>query len=435
MSPDPLKVALLGAGVVGSQVARIILNHAEELEKRIGRRLELVGVGVRSLGKERPEIPAELLTDDLDALVSRGDLDIVVEVIGGIEPAQSLLLTAMRNGASVVTANKALLSEKLHVLSRAAELGSVDLYFEAAVAGAIPIIRPLRESLVGDDIRAVMGIVNGTTNFILDKMVTEGQGFDEALAEAQALGYAEADPTADVEGHDAAAKAAILATLAFHTEVTRDDVYCEGITKLTPDDIAAAEAMGCTVKLLAIAKTTPDDRIVVKVHPTMIGDKHPLAAVSGAFNAIFVDSREAGQLMFLGQGAGGAPTASAVMGDVVTAARNRARGTVGHLQDPYARREVAPVGVAEASFYVSFDAVDRPGVLARCAAIFGEHGVSLRNVHQTSPHRAEAEEGFAARLGVMTHTTTETQIRRVIDTLASVDFVDREIRMMRVEGA
>ena len=430
----PLKVALLGAGVVGSQVARIILDEGDTLESRIGRRLELVGIGVRRAGTERPGIDPSLITTDIEGLVSRGDLDIVIELIGGIEPAHSLVRTAIEHGASVVSANKALLADHLGELSRAAEAKGVDLYFEAAVAGAIPIIRPLRESLVGDDITEVMGIVNGTTNFILDKMVTDSVSFEEALAEAQALGYAEADPTADIEGHDAAAKAAILAGLAFHTEVKREEVFCEGITKVTSADIAAAEQMGCTIKLLAMTKLTDDDRIVVKVHPVMVANKHPLASVSGAYNAIFVNSREAGELMFLGQGAGGAPTASAVMGDVVTVARNRHRGTAGHLGDPYAARDIAPIGESEAQFYVSFEVVDRPGVLARCAAVFGEHDVSLRVVQQSYLEGEERNEGFAARLGVMTHATSEAQLADVVAELEAADFVGSEIRIMRVEG-
>ena len=375
-----------------------------------------------------------MLTTDLEALVSRGDLDIVIELIGGIDPAHHLVRTAIDNGASVISANKALLADHLGELSRSAEAKGVDLYYEAAVAGAIPIIRPLRESLVGDDITAVMGIVNGTTNYILDQMVTDGVSFESALAEAQALGYAEADPTADVEGHDAAAKAAILAGLAFHTEVRREEVFCEGITSVTAADIAAAEQMGCTVKLLAIAKLTDDDRVIVKVHPSMVANKHPLASVSGAYNAIFVNSREAGDLMFLGQGAGGAPTASAVMGDVVTVARNRARGTAGHLGAPYTARAVAPIGESQAQFYVSFEVVDRPGVLAKCAAVFGDHGVSLRVVQQTYLEGEERREGFAARLGVMTHSTQETKLSAVVEELRRAEFVGSEIRVMRVEG-
>jgi len=430
----PLKVALLGAGVVGSQVARIIAEQGDTLESRIGRRLELVGVGVRNLDVARPGIDPALLTDDLEGLVTRGDLDVVIELIGGIEPARGLVLSAIEHGASIVTANKAMLADDLGALSRAAEARGVDLYYEAAVAGAIPIIRPLRESLVGDESTEVMGIVNGTTNFILDKMSTENVDFGEALAEAQSLGYAEADPTADVEGHDAAAKAAILAGLAFHTEVSRAEVFCEGISHVTSADIAAAEQMGCTVKLLAIAKLTGDDRIIVKVHPAMVADKHPLASVSGAYNAIFVNSREAGELMFLGQGAGGNPTASAVMGDVVTVARNRARGTAAHFSPAYTRRQVAPIGESLAQFYVNFDVVDRPGILAKCAAVFGRHGVSLRIVQQSLQDSSAQASGFPARLGIMTHQTLEANLTKVLEELREADFVGSSVRVMRVEG-
>ncbi len=430
----PLKVALLGAGVVGSQVARILVEESDTLESRIGRRLELVGVGVRNLDLPRPGIDRTLLTDDLEGLVTRGDLDVVIELIGGIEPARGLVLKAIEHGASIVTANKAMLADDLGALSSAAEAKGVDLYYEAAVAGAIPIIRPLRESLVGDEIEEVMGIVNGTTNFILDKMVTDGVDFDSALREAQALGYAEADPTADIEGHDAAAKAAILAALAFHTEVRRAEVFCEGITHVTSADIAAAEQMGCTIKLLAIAKLTGDDRIIVKVHPAMVANKHPLASVSGAYNAIFVNSREAGELMFLGQGAGGSPTASAVMGDVVTVARNRARGTAAHSSPAYARRAVAPIAESSAQFFVSFDVVDRPGILAKCAAVFGRHAVSLRIVQQSLREEGEPADGFPARLGIMTHVTLEANLARVIEELREAEFVGSNVRVMRVEG-
>ncbi|MBO0812400.1 MAG: homoserine dehydrogenase, partial [Microlunatus sp.] len=326
----PLRVAVLGCGNVGTEVVKLITERGDDLAMRIGRRLELIGVAVRRLSKPRPGIDPALLTTDVDSLVRRDDVDLVVELIGGIEPARSLIITALEHGASVVTANKALLAEDGTTLYAAAEKAGVDLYFEAAVAGAIPIIRPLRESLVGDEITSVMGIVNGTTNYILDKMDTEGSSFAETLEEAQALGYAEADPTADIEGFDAAAKAAILSSLAFHSRVSSADVYREGITEVTAGDIASAREMGCVVKLLAICtltEPTPDgDRAVsVRVHPAMIPRSHPLATVGGPYNAVFVESRSAGRLMFTGPGAGGQPTASAVLGDLVTVARNRLR--------------------------------------------------------------------------------------------------------------
>ncbi len=430
----PLRVALLGAGVVGSQVARIITHEAESLRQRIGRPLELVGIGVRRLDVERPGIDPALFTTDVDALVTRGDLDLVVEVIGGIEPARSLLMAAMNAGASVITANKALLAEDLAQLSATAQDNGVDLYYEAAVAGAIPIIRPLRESLVGDEIRAVMGIVNGTTNYILDQMTTNHLSFEVALRQAQELGFAEADPTADVEGHDAAAKAAILAGLAFHTEVHRSEVFCEGISQVTEDDILAADKMGCVVKLLAVAKTTEDDRVIVKVHPAMVPKTHPLASVSGAYNAIFVESVEAGQLMFLGQGAGGAPTASAVMGDVVTVARNRVRRTASHLGTGYTKRGVAPIGDATSRYYIRFQVVDKPGVLAKCATIFGANNVSLQTCQQSYLDGLGRTDGFTANLNFMTHEAREADLQAVVAELRDASFIGDTIDYMRIEG-
>ena len=431
---SPLKVALLGAGVVGSQVARILSQEADSLRQRIGRPLELVGIGVRRLDVERPGIDPGLFTTDVHGLVTRGDLDLVVEVIGGIEPARSLLTEAMNAGASVITANKALLAEDLARLSATAKKNGVDLYYEAAVAGAIPIIRPLRESLVGDEIRAVMGIVNGTTNYILDQMTTNHLSFDVALRQAQELGFAEADPTADIEGKDAAAKAAILAGLAFHTEVHSPEVFCEGISSVTEADIQAADQMGCVVKLLAVAKLADDDRVIVKVHPAMVPKTHPLASVSGAYNAIFVESVEAGQLMFLGQGAGGAPTASAVMGDVVTAARNRVRGTAGHLGTGYTKREVAPIGDATSRYYIRFQVEDKPGVLAKCATIFGAHRVSLQTCQQSYLEGLGRTDGFTAELNFMTHDAREQDLQDVVAALREAPFIGDSIDYMRIEG-
>ncbi|MBO0847050.1 MAG: homoserine dehydrogenase, partial [Nocardioides sp.] len=332
-----LNVAVLGCGVVGSQVVRLLTEQAGDLAARVGAPVQLVGVAVRRIDAPRDvDVPDGLLTSDAAALVARDDVDVVIEVIGGIEPARSLILSALENGASVVTANKALLAEDGPTLYEAAEKAGRDLYYEAAVAGAIPILRPLRESLAGDRVTRVLGIVNGTTNYILDKMDTTGAGFEEALEEAQQLGYAEADPTADVEGFDAAAKAAILASLAFHSRVTAADVHREGITDVTAADIASAAEMGSVVKLLAIAELGStgsaegtEGGVSVRVHPAMIPRSHPLASVREAFNAVFVESDAAGELMFYGPGAGGAPTASAVLGDLVAVARNRLAGTRG----------------------------------------------------------------------------------------------------------
>src|SRR6201997_3597777 len=321
-----LRVALLGCGVVGTQVARLLGEQADDLAVRTGARLELAGIAVRRIAHARPGVDPALLTTDAAGLATRPDVDIVIEVIGGIEPARSLLLAAMKAGKSVVTANKALLAEHGEQVHAASRTYGADLYYEASVAGAIPLLRPLRESLAGDTVHRVLGIVNGTTNFILDRMDTSGADFGESLEEAQALGYAEPDPTADVEGFDAAAKAAILAGLAFHTRVTAADVHREGITEVTAADIASAKVLGRIVKLLAICERT-DEGVAVRVHPAMIPRTHPLATVGGAYNAVFVDAKSAGRLMFYGAGAGGTPTASAGLGDVVAVARNRLAGT------------------------------------------------------------------------------------------------------------
>ena len=429
MTSAPLKVALLGCGVVGSQVARLLLTQTADLKARIGRPLELVGIAVSDLGKPREGIDAALLTGDSEGLVRRGDLDLVIELMGGIEPARSLLLAAIEAGASVVTANKALLAQEGGVLYAAAEAAGVDLYYEAAVAGAIPIIRPLRESLVGDEVLAVKGIVNGTTNFILDKMHTAGASFADVLAEAQALGYAEADPTADVEGFDAAAKAAILASLAFHSRVTLDDVDREGITGITAQDVQAAKEMGCVIKLLADCTLSPDGRIAVGVHPTMVPVAHPLASIPGAHNAIFIESRNAGQLMFMGPGAGGQPTSSAVMGDVVTAARNRVRGVAGPGESAYSARAILPPGEVASSHYVALQVSDEPGVLAKVAACFASHGVSLQAVRQDA-----GESAGSARLGVMTHSAPHADVLATLAELQQLPEVGAGISTMRVAG-
>ncbi len=430
----PLRLALLGCGSVGSQVARLLHEQADDLTARIGAPIELVGVAVR-----RPELvrdiggyrlPSELLTTDAAGLVSRGDVDLVVEVIGGIEPARSLILGALENGASVVTANKALLAEDGRTLFEAAEKADRDLYFEAAVAGAIPILRPLRESLAGDRVRRVMGIVNGTTNFILDKMDTSGAGFAESLEEAQELGYAEADPTADIEGYDAAAKAAILASLAFHTRVGAGDVYREGITEVTASDVAAARQMGTVVKLLAICelRETPDGPAVsARVHPAMIPRSHPLASVREAYNAVFVESEAAGQLMFYGPGAGGAPTASAVLGDLVTVARNRLANVRGAGESAYADLAVLPMSQTETRYHVCVDVEDRAGVLAAVAAIFADHDVSIQTVRQEG-------RGDDAQLVVVSHRATDEALSETVAAVRRRDFVRDVSSVMRVEG-
>jgi homoserine dehydrogenase len=425
--------------VVGTEVARLLTTHAGELARRVGAPLELTGVAVRRLGRTRSvDLDPSLFTTDAHDLVKRAD--IVVEVIGGIEPARTLLLEAMAQGAGVVTANKALLAEDGPTLYAAAERHGVDLYYEAAVAGAIPLLRPLRESLAGDRVNRVLGIVNGTTNYVLDTMRSTGRGFAEAVAEAQALGYAEADPTADVEGFDAAAKAAILASLAFHTRVGASDVHREGITAVTAGDIASADAMDAVVKLLAICERTRDDDgvegVSVRVHPAMIPSSHPLANVREAYNAVFVEAEAAGELMFYGRGAGGQPTASAVLGDVISVARNRVVGGRGPGESAYADLPVRPMGQVPTRYHISLDVEDRPGVLARVAQVFAEHQVSIDSVRQ---HRAAKAVGAGngterAALVVVTHTALDSDLSATIEALAELGVVDAVTSVMRVEG-
>jgi homoserine dehydrogenase len=428
---EPLGLALLGCGSVGSQVVRLLRAQHDDLSARIGAPLRLVGVAVRRPDAPREaEVPAELLTTDAAALVSRDDVDLVVEVIGGIEPARSLILAALENGASVVTANKALLAEDGATLFAAAEKAQRDLYFEASVGGAIPILRPLRESLAGDRVRRVTGIVNGTTNFILDKMDSLGSGFAEVLEEAQELGYAEADPTADIEGYDAASKAAILASLAFHTRVTAADVYREGISEVSAADVASAREMGSVVKLLAICELRDGPQgpaVSARVHPAMIPRTHPLASVREAYNAVFVESEAAGQLMFYGPGAGGAPTASAVLGDLVSAARNRLDDVRGAGESTYAQCEVLPMGDTETRYHVALDVDDRAGVLAAVALAFAEHGVSIQTVRQEG-------HGHEAQLVVVSHRASDAALSATVESLRTMDFVHDVSSVMRVEG-
>jgi homoserine dehydrogenase len=413
----------------------MIIDQADDLEQRIGRRLELVGIAVRRAGRDRSDlgIDADLFTTDAEDLVTRAD--IVVEVIGGIDPARSLILRAMEHGASVVTANKALLAADGPTLHDAAAEHGVDLYYEASVAGAIPILRPIRDSLAGDSIRRVIGIVNGTTNFVLDAMDTTGAGLFETVERAQALGYAEADPTADVEGFDAAAKAAILSSLAFHSRVTTEDVHREGITGVGPRDIQAAKDMDSVVKLLAICEKVdgPDGPgISARVHPAMIPLSHPLASVREAYNAVFVEAEGAGELMFYGQGAGGDPTASAVLGDVVAIARTRVTGGRGPGESAYAALPVLPMGQAITRYHVSLDVEDRPGVLAAVATKFAEHAVSIETVRQQVVTDDDGES--RAMLIIVTHAATDAALSATVDELAQLDAVSEVTSVMRVEG-
>ncbi|MEY9215419.1 homoserine dehydrogenase [Thermobifida halotolerans] len=423
-----LKVALLGCGVVGSEVVRLLDEQSRELADRIGTPLEIGGIAVRRPDRVRDTgVAPELLTTDAIGLVTRDDIDLVVEVIGGIEPARSLILAAIKTGKSVVTANKALLAEDGATIHAAARAAEVDVYYEASVAGAIPLLRPLRDSLAGDRVHRVLGIVNGTTNYILDRMDSLGAGFTESLEEAQALGYAEADPTADVEGFDAAAKAAILARLAFHTSVTAADVHREGITEVSAADIASARAMGCVVKLLAICQRSADGSSVgVRAHPVMLPREHPLASVKGAYNAVFVEAESAGRLMFYGAGAGGVPTASAVLGDLVAVARNRLARTFVADGQADAGLPVHPMGETVTSYHVSLDVADRPGVLANVAEVFAANGVSIKNVRQ---------EGFGddAQLVLVSHPAPDAALARTVEQLRGHGEVRAVASVMRVE--
>ena len=420
-----LKVGMLGCGVVGSEIARLLVANADDLAARSGAKLELVKVAVRDLN--RKNIAKELLTTDLMSVVNDPNIDLIIEVIGGIEPARALILAALESGKSVVTANKALLAKHGGELFAAADKFGADLYYEAAVAGAIPILRPLRESLVGDHIQKIMGIVNGTTNFILTKMDESGAAFGDALAEAQSLGFAEADPTADVEGFDAAAKAAILASLAFHSRVTGDDVFREGITKITSTDVAVARSLDLVIKLLAIAELNSDGQISVRVHPTLISRNHPLAAVRESFNAVFVEAEAAGALMFYGRGAGGTPTASAVLGDLVAVARHRISGGLGPRESDYADRAIATIGNTRTRYLIRLEVADRPGVLAAVAQTFAKHDVSIQTVRQTG-------RGENAELIVMTHKATDGALSETVAGLKALDSVKDVASVIRVEG-
>ncbi|KXO89629.1 homoserine dehydrogenase [Tsukamurella pulmonis] len=432
-----LGVALLGMGTVGTEVARILTESADDLTARVGARLVIRGIAVRDTDKDRGlkelGLKKSLLTDDAEALVGRDDVDIVVEVMGGIEPTRSLMLSAFKAGKSVVTANKALLAEYTGQLADAANKARADLYFEAAVAGAIPVIRPLQQSLAGDSVELVAGIVNGTTNFILSNMAEHGDPYEIVLKEAGRLGYAEADPTADVEGYDAASKAAILASIAFHTRVKADDVHREGITGVTAADIEAAQAFDCTIKLLAICEKLTDkkgaQRVSARVYPALVPLKHPLASVDGAYNAVFVEAENAGRLMFYGAGAGGAPTASAVMGDLVAAARNKVVSGRGPRDSAYAKLPIAPIGEVLTRYYVAMEVADRPGVLSAVANEFSARSISISTVRQQAD---TPDQG--ARLVILTHRAPDAALSATVEALKNLDVVTAVSSVLRLEG-
>ena len=422
----PLRIALLGAGSVGAQVARLLLENKEELAARVGAELELVGIAVRDLRSKRADgVPEELLTTDAETLILGAD--IVIEVMGGLEPARTYILQALNSGSDVITANKFLLATHGTELFDAAEQVGAQLYFEAAVAAAIPIIRPLRESLAGDKVTRIMGIVNGSTNYILDRMDTAGLSLEDAMVEATDLGYLEADPSLDVEGYDAAQKIAILASLAFHTEVPLEKVYRKGITKISREQMTAARDNGYVIKLLAICERL-DEGVSARVYPALIPREHPLAAVRGAFNAVFVEAEAAGALMFYGSGAGGSQTASAVLGDLVSAAKRHVAGGPGLADSVHADLEVLPIDHVFTRYQITLEAKDRPGVLASIAATFADHGVSVETVEQSINPRK------TATLMVGTHEATESSLQSVVQALAASDAVESITSVIRVEG-
>lgn len=437
-----VRVALLGAGSVGSQVARLLLEQGDDFAGRAGAGLELVGIGVRDVDAPRDvDLPRELFTTDVESLIVGAD--IVVELIGGLEPARSYVLQALNSGADVITGNKALLASHGTELFDAAEQVGAQVYYEAAVAGAIPIIRPLRDSLAGDRVQRIMGIVNGTTNFILDRMGTDGSSLEDALATATALGYAEADPTADIEGYDAAQKAAILASLAFHTAVPLAAVHREGITSVTHDQVVAARKAGYVVKILAICERLVDDDgvegVSARVYPALVPSSHPLAAVHGAKNAVFVEAESAGDLMFYGAGAGGVETASAVLGDLVSAARRHVIGGPGVAESTHANLPVLPIGRVSTRYQITLDVADQPGVLAEVAGVLSDHGVSVHSVEQTSGATpgvtVEGDAVATATLIIGTHRARESDLAATVTALKNATVVNSVTSVLRVEGA
>lgn len=427
MSERTIRIGMLGCGTVGAAAIRLLHDHADDIAMRAGCRVQVTRVAVRDPQRDRGvPLSPEAFTTDGASIVADPGIDVVCELIGGVEPAKSLLLRAFENGKPVVTANKELLATEGKDLFDAADAAGVDLLFEASVAGGIPLIRPLKESLAGERVGRLLGILNGTTNYILTQMSERGSAFDEALAEAQRLGYAEADPTADVEGFDAAAKCAILASIAFDSRVVAGDVYREGITGVTAIDIADARRMGYVVKLLAIAELD-DGEISARVHPAMIPDAHPLASVRDAFNAVFIEGERIGQLMFYGPGAGGDPTATAVVGDLVTAARNRMSGGRSMGCTCALERRIRPMDDTRGQYYLNLHVADRPGVLAEIAGDFAHNGVSIERVWQEGS-------GDEATLVLITHRAQEGALQKTLQELRESPAVRSVASVLRVEG-
>jgi homoserine dehydrogenase len=424
---ESVRVGVLGCGNVGAALVRALEDNAALITQRAGVRIVVTRVAVHNVTKERDvELADGVLTNDAEAVVGDPNVDVVVEVIGGVEPARSLILTALKAGKPVITANKELLANFGEELFEAAETAGVDLLFEASVAGGIPLMRPLRESLAGERIQRVMGIVNGTTNYVLTQMTEEGSSNAEAVAEAQELGYAERDPTADVEGFDAAAKAAIIATIAFGAKVVAGDVYREGITGITADDIAAAGELGYVVKLLGVIEEC-DGAGSARVHPAMVPTDHPLASVRGSYNAVFIEGETVGSLMLLGRGAGGGPTASAVLGDVIDACKNLHAGARGATIGTLVRKRILPIDETASQFYISLDVLDQPGVLAAIAGVFGTHDVSIQSMQQKG-------QGEGARLIFVTHLAREADLTATIHDVRELDVVGKVGSVLRVVG-
>ncbi len=433
-SHDVIRVGLLGCGNVGAPLVQLIEDHQAIIRARSGIGLEVTRIAVRNVSRDRGlDLADGVLTNDAESVVDADDVDVVVELIGGIEPARSLILAALKRGKPVITGNKELLANVGRELFEAAESAGVDLLFEASVAGGIPLLRPLRESLAGERIRRVMGIVNGTTNFILTRMTEEGSSFADALAEAQSLGFAERDPTADIEGFDAAAKAAIIAGLAFGARVVAGDVYREGISEITAADIAAAADLGYVLKLLAVAEEVVEEgggeaAIAVRVHPVMVPSDHPLASVRGSFNAVFVQGDAVGDLMLYGRGAGGGPTAIAVLGDLIDAATNLHSGAPGAKVGTLAKKRILPIDEVQSQYYLTLDVADQSGVLASIAGVFGAHGVSIQSMQQKG-------EGDEAHLIFVTHLAREADMRATIHAVKELDCVRTVGSLVRVIGS
>ena len=424
-----MRVGVIGAGNVGSALVAMLLDESRfpALIEAVGAPLRLVAVAVRDTNKPHPGVPAELLTSDALSVATRDDVDLLVELAGGVDDAYRYVRAALESGKSVVTANKALIAAKGTELEAIARAKNVDLIFEAAVGGGIPILRALRTSLVGEKIHRVMGIVNGTTNFILSAMASDGAQYGDVLAEAQRLGYAEADPTADVEGFDAAAKVTILSSLSFGTSLEGLAIAREGISKITADDVAFAKRHHFVIKLVGVAERVGEYGISMRVHPAMLPEAHPLASINGAFNAVFVEGAKAGPLMMMGQGAGGDPTASAVLGDILESGRNCMLGRRSATPDVETNLTMVPQSELQSSFYLTLDVLDRPGVLAAVTKVFGDHGVSIRLLEQSGI-------GDEARLTLVTHLALESDMAATLEELQQVETVDAIGSCIRILG-